>query len=175
MERNNRPRRAMGGPHGMGAGERARDFSGTMRRLLREMGRWRLSLIAVAALGVGSAAFSIIGPRKMGEVTTQIFTGLMSSLGGGPGIDYRRIGGMLVWLLGLYVLSAALSFAQHFIMTGVSQELSYALRGRLAAKVHRLPITSTASPSATCSAASPTTSIPWARASTRAFRRSSAP
>ena len=140
MERNNRPRRAMGGPHGMGAGERARDFSGTMRRLLREMGRWRLRLIAVAALGVGSAAFSIIGPRKMGEVTTQIFTGLMSSLGGGPGIDYRRIGGMLVWLLGLYVLSAALSFAQHFIMTGVSQELSYALRGRLAAKVHRLPM-----------------------------------
>ena len=140
MERNNRPRRGMGGPRGMGAGERAKDFSGTMRRLLREMGRWRLSLIAVAALGVGSAAFSIIGPRKMGEVTTQIFTGLMSSLGGGPGIDYRRIGGMLVWLLGLYVLSAALSFAQHFIMTGVSQELSYALRGRLAAKVHRLPM-----------------------------------
>ena len=56
MERNNRPRRAMGGPHGMGAGERAKDFSGTMRRLLREMGRWRLSLIAVAVLGVGRAS-----------------------------------------------------------------------------------------------------------------------
>ena len=140
MERNNRPRRAMGGPHGMGAGERAKDFSGTMRRLLREMGRWRLSLIAVAALGVGSAAFSIIGPRKMGEVTTQIFTGLVSRLGGGPGIDYGRIGVLLLWLLGLYVVSAALSFAQHFIMTGVSQKLSYSLRGRLAAKVHRLPM-----------------------------------
>ena len=140
MERNNRPRRAMGGPHGMGAGERAKDFSGTMRRLLREMGRWRLSLIAVAVLGVGSAAFSIIGPRKMGEVTTQIFAGLMSRLGGGPGIDYGRIGVLLLWLLGLYVVSAALSFAQHFIMTGVSQKLSYSLRGRLAAKVHRLPM-----------------------------------
>ena len=140
MERNNRPRRGMGGPRGMGAGERAKDFSGTMRRLLREMGRWRLSLIAVAALGVGSAAFSIIGPRKMGEVTTQIFTGLMSRLGGGPGIDYGRIGALLLWLLGLYVLSAALGFAQHFIMTGVSQKLSYSLRGRLAAKVHRLPM-----------------------------------
>lgn len=140
MERNNRPRRGMGGPHGMGAGERAKDFSGTMRRLLREMGRWRLSLIAVAALGVGSAAFSIIGPKKMGEVTTQIFTGLVSRLGGGPGIDYGRIGVLLLWLLGLYVVSAALSFAQHFIMTGVSQKLSYSLRGRLAAKVHRLPM-----------------------------------
>ena len=140
MERNNRPRRAMGGPHGMGAGERAKDFSGTMRRLLREMGRWRVSLIAVAVLGVGSAAFSIIGPRKMGEVTTQIFTGLVSRLGGGPGIDYGRIGVLLLWLLGLYVVSAALSFAQHFIMTGVSQKLSYSLRGRLAAKVHRLPM-----------------------------------
>ena len=140
MERNNRPRRGMGGPHGMGAGERAKDFSSTMRRLLREMGRWRLSLIAVAVLGVGSAAFSIIGPRKMGEVTTQIFTGLVSRLGGGPGIDYGRIGVLLLWLLGLYVVSAALSFAQHFIMTGVSQKLSYSLRGRLAAKVHRLPM-----------------------------------
>ena len=140
MERNNRPRRAMGGPHGMGAGESAKDFSGTMRRLLREMGRWRLSLIAVAVLGVGSAAFSIIGPKKMGEVTTQIFAGLVSRLGGGPGIDYGRIGVLLLWLLGLYVVSAALSFAQHFIMTGVSQKLSYSLRGRLAAKVHRLPM-----------------------------------
>ncbi|MBS1332221.1 MAG: ABC transporter ATP-binding protein [Christensenellaceae bacterium] len=130
----------MGGPHGMGAGERAKDFSGTMRRLLREMGRWRLSLIAVAVLGVCSAAFSIIGPKKMGEVTTQIFTGLVSRLGGGPGIDYGRIGVLLLWLLGLYVVSAALSFAQHFIMTGVSQKLSYSLRGRLAAKVHRLPM-----------------------------------
>ena len=111
-----------------------------MRRLLREMGRWRLSLIAVAVLGVGSAAFSIIGPKKMGEVTTQIFTGLVSRLGGGPGIDYGRIGVLLLWLLGLYVVSAALSFAQHFIMTGVSQKLSYSLRGRLAAKVHRLPM-----------------------------------
>ncbi len=140
MEKSNRPRRGMGGPHGMGAGERAKDFSGTMRRLLREMGRWRWSLIAVALLGVGSAAFSIIGPKKMGEVTTQIFAGLMSRLGGGPGIDYGRIGALLLWLLGLYVVSAALSFAQHFIMTGVSQKLSYSLRGRLAAKVHRLPM-----------------------------------
>ena len=140
MEKSNRPRRGMGGPHGMGAGERAKDFSGTMRRLLREMGRWRWSLIAVALLGVGSAAFSIIGPRKMGEVTTQIFAGLMSRLGGGPGIDYGRIGVLLLWLLALYVVSAALSFAQHFIMTGVSQKLSYSLRGRLAAKVHRLPM-----------------------------------
>ena len=140
MEKSNRPRRGMGGPHGMGAGERAKDFSGTMRRLLREMGRWRLSLIAVALLGVGSAAFSIIGPRKMGEVTTQIFAGLMSRLGGGPGIDYGRIGALLAWLAVLYVVSAALGFAQHFIMTGVSQKLSYSLRGRLAAKVHRLPM-----------------------------------
>ena len=140
MEKSNRPRRGMGGPHGMGAGERAKDFSGTMRRLLREMGRWRVSLIAVALLGVGSAAFSIIGPKKMGEVTTQIFTGLMSRLGGGPGIDYGRIGALLAWLVALYVVSAALSFAQHFIMTGVSQKLSYSLRGRLAAKVHRLPM-----------------------------------
>ena len=76
MERNNRPRRAMGGPHGMGAGERAKDFSGTMRRLLREMGRWRWSLIAVALLGVGSAAGSSgKAPRRSTGASACCFCG----------------------------------------------------------------------------------------------------
>lgn len=144
MERkSNRPRRGPmgGGPHGpMGMGERANDFKGTLRKLLSRMAQYKWSLLAVIVLSVGSALFSIIGPKKMGEITTEIFSGLMSRLGGGPGIDYGHIGMLLLWLLGLYVLSALLSFLQHFIMTGISQKLSYSLRQQLAAKVHRLPM-----------------------------------
>ncbi|MCI6378143.1 MAG: ABC transporter ATP-binding protein/permease [Clostridiales bacterium] len=124
----------------MGTGERAKDFKGALRKLMKLMAQYKWSLIAVIALSVGSALFSIIGPKKMGEITTVIFSGLMSRLRGGEGVDYARIGALLLWLLGLYVLSAALSFAQHVIMTGVSQKLSYNLRKQLAAKVHRLPM-----------------------------------
>ena len=84
--------------------------------------------------------FSIVGPKKMGEITTVIFSGLMSKLQGGAGVDFGQIGSLLLFLLGLYVISAALSFIQGVIMTGVSQKLSYNLRKQLAAKVHRLPM-----------------------------------
>ncbi|MDO4350270.1 MAG: ABC transporter ATP-binding protein [Eubacteriales bacterium] len=141
MERRHNGPRRPGGPHGpMGTGERAKDFKGALRKLMKLMAQYKWSLIAVIALSVGSALFSIIGPKKMGEITTVIFSGLMSRLRGGEGVDYARIGALLLWLLGLYVLSAALSFAQHVIMTGVSQKLSYNLRKQLAAKVHRLPM-----------------------------------
>ncbi|MCI5957228.1 MAG: ABC transporter ATP-binding protein/permease [Clostridiales bacterium] len=137
--RHNGPRRhGPGGP--MGTGERAKDFRGTLRKLLQRLAQYKWSLIAVIALSVGSALFSIIGPKKMGEITTVIFSGLLSRLRGGEGVDYARIGTLLVWLLGLYVLSAALNFAQHVMMTGVSQKLGYSLRKQLAAKVHRLPM-----------------------------------
>ncbi len=141
MERRHNGPRRPGGPHGpMGTGERAKDFKGALRKLMKLMAQYKWSLIAVIALSVGSALFSIIGPKKMGEITTVIFSGLMSRLRGGEGVDYARIGALLLWLLGLYVLSAALSFAQHVIMTVVSQKLSYNLRKQLAAKVHRLPM-----------------------------------
>lgn len=144
MERkHDRSRRAGGprGPHGhMGMGERAKDFGGTFRKLMHHLARYRFGLIAVIVLSVGSAVFSIIGPKKMGQITTEIFSGLVSRLSGGAGIDYGRIGGLLLWLLGLYVISALLSFLQSFVMTGISQKLSYSLRQQLAAKVHRLPM-----------------------------------
>ncbi len=144
MERsNNQPRRRgpMGGPRGrMGAGERAKDFGGTLRKLMKYMAQFKWGLALAVILSVGSAVFSIIGPKKMGAITTEIFSGLMSRIQGGAGIDYNRIGSLLLWLLGLYLLSAVLSFLQHYIMTGLSQKLSYDLRSQLAAKVHRLPM-----------------------------------
>ncbi len=139
MERkHNAPRRGPGMPPGVG--ERAKDFSGTLRKLSKQLGRFRISLAGVVALSAGSAVFSIIGPKKMGEITTEIFAGLMRRLSGGSGIDYEQIARLLLVLLGLYALSALMSFLQSFIMAGVSQRLSYDLRKRLAAKVHRLPM-----------------------------------
>lgn len=130
-----------GGMHGpMGAGEKAKDFKGTFRKLVSHLAKYRWSLVMVIVLSVGSALFSIVGPKKMGEITTVIFSGLMSKLQGGAGVDFGQIGSLLLFLLGLYVISAALSFIQGVIMTGVSQKLSYNLRKQLAAKVHRLPM-----------------------------------
>ena len=143
MQDNKRQRRPrMGGPggHGPMMGEKARDFKGTLRKLLSSMRRYRVTLIVVMALAAASSLFSIIGPKKMGEVTTEIFTGLMGVLSGGPGVDFGAVGGLLLFLLGLYGVSALLSFFQGYVMSGITQRVSYQFRKELAAKVHRLPM-----------------------------------
>ncbi|MEG2950738.1 MAG: ABC transporter ATP-binding protein [Clostridia bacterium] len=134
----------MGGGHGpggpVGPGEKAKDFKGTFRKLLSHLSKYKGSLVLVILLSIGSALFAIIGPKKMGEITTEIFGGLMSKLSGGAGVDFTKIGALLLWLLGLYIMSTLLGFAQNIIMTGVSQKLSYSLRKQLATKVHHLPM-----------------------------------
>lgn len=143
MKNNKHPRGGMGPGPGHGPGgpaEKPRDFKGTFSKLLKKMSKYRFGLLAVIVLSIGSALFSIIGPKRMGEITTVIYTGLMSRLGGGAGIDFAQIGRLLLILLGLYVISALLSYIQGFIMTGISQKLCYNLRKQLAAKVHRLPM-----------------------------------
>ncbi|MBE5801318.1 MAG: ABC transporter ATP-binding protein [Clostridiales bacterium] len=138
MQRRGNMRRGPGGP--MGMTERAKDFKGTFLKLVRFMAQYKWSLLGVVVLAVGSALFSIIGPKKMGEITTEIFSGMMSRMSGGAGIDYGKIGGLLLWLLGLYAFSALLSFLQSLLMTGMSQKVSYGLRQQLAAKIHRMPM-----------------------------------
>lgn len=145
MSKDSRPsmrmRGAMGRGHGpFGSGEKAKDFKGTFRKLMIQLGKYRYSVLMVMILSAGSAIFSVIGPKKMGEITTAIYTGLMGTISGGAGIDFVKISELLLWLLGLYVVSAFLSFLQSFVMSGVSQRLSYSLRKQLAAKVHRLPM-----------------------------------
>lgn len=137
------PRRGPGGPGPMGGGmpgEKPKDFKGTFRKLLTFLGAYRFTLVLVIVLAAGSALFGIIGPKKMGAITTEIFSGLMGKLQGGPGVDFAHIGQLLLWLLGLYLLSSLLAFLQGFLMSGISQKLSYQLRKQLAGKVHRLPM-----------------------------------
>ena len=122
-----RPRGPMGG-HGMrGSGEKAKDFKGTMRRLVSYLAKYRLSIIIVLIFAIGSVTFSVIGPKILGKATTEIFNGLVSKVSGnGTGIDFDAIKRILITLILLYVVSAVLSFIQGFIMSGISQKV---LRG----------------------------------------------
>ncbi|NLO85446.1 MAG: ABC transporter ATP-binding protein [Clostridiales bacterium] len=141
MERKRNRPAGRGGPHGgMGAGEKPKDFKGTFKKLTTLMSKYKWGLLLVVLLSMGSALFSIVGPKKMGEITTVIFNGLMSKLGGGTGVDFTKLAELLLWLLGLYAISSLLSLIQGMIMAQISQKVSYNLRKDLAAKVHRMPM-----------------------------------
>lgn len=136
-----RPRGPMGG-HGMrGSGEKAKDFKGTMRRLVSYLAKYRLSIIIVLIFAIGSVTFSVIGPKILGKATTEIFNGLVSKVSGnGTGIDFDAIKRILITLILLYVVSAVLSFIQGFIMSGISQKVAYNLRDELVKKINKLPM-----------------------------------
>lgn len=131
------------GPMGksMGAGQKANDFKGTMRKLIAYLSKFKISIILVIVFAIGSASFSIVGPKILGKATTKIFEGLVSKVSGGNvGIDFNAIGKILTFLLFLYLISALFSFIQGFIMSGISQKVSYNLRKEISAKFDRLPM-----------------------------------
>ncbi len=136
--RQNRPK----GPHGMGKGpaEKAKDFKGTFRKLLGKLGQFKIQVIAVLIFAIGSTVFNIVGPKILGRATTELAKGLMRMIRGNGGIDFTKIGHILLFLLGLYVLSAVFSFIQGWIMTGVSQRMCYGLRKDVSGKLNKLPI-----------------------------------
>ncbi|HEL3271387.1 TPA: ABC transporter ATP-binding protein, partial [Clostridioides difficile] len=125
----------------MGAGQKANDFKGTMRKLIAYLSKFKISIILVIVFAIGSASFSIVGPKILGKATTKIFEGLVSKVSGGNvGIDFNAIGKILTFLLFLYLISALFSFIQGFIMSGISQKVSYNLRKEISAKLDRLPM-----------------------------------
>ena len=135
-------RRGPGG-HGsrMAPGEKAKDFKGTMKKLLKELNAFKVGLIAVLIAAIASAAFSIVGPKILGKVTTKIFEGIVDKLSGtGTGIDFDAIGKILLFLIGLYIVSALFQLMQSYIMSGVSQKMCYNLRTKLISKVNRMPM-----------------------------------
>ena len=136
-------RRGMHHGHGPGGpmmpGEKARDFKGTTGKLLRYMGSYRYGLIAVLIFAIGGTAFNIAGPKILSKATTELFNGLMAKVSGTGGIDFEKIGRILLYLLGVYLLSACLSFVQGLIMTGISQKLCYRFRKEISMKIHRMP------------------------------------
>lgn len=120
--------------------EKAKDFRGTMKKLLVYLGKYKFALAMVAVFAVGSTVFNIIGPKILGNATTEIFNGLVGKVSGGPGIDFDAIGKILLTLLGLYVCSALFAFIQGYIMTGISQKLTYRMRKEISEKISRMPM-----------------------------------
>lgn len=128
----------MGGP-GM-RGEKARDFSGSMKKIIRYLGKYKFRFLLMFIFAVASTIFSIVGPKILGKATTELFNGLVAKINGTGGIDFGRITQILLWTLGLYLCSAAFSFIQGFIMTGISNDATYSLRKDISKKIHRLPL-----------------------------------
>ena len=127
------------GGHGM-PGEKAKDFKGTMKKLMSYLGMYKIPFLFVAIFAIGSTIFNILGPKILGKATTEIFNGLVGKISGGAGIDFDKIGRILILLMGLYVCSALFSFIQGYIMTGVSQKLTYRMRKEISEKINRLPM-----------------------------------
>ena len=131
------PRR---GPHGRMAGEKARDFWGSIGKLVGYLGKYKLPILVVMIMAVGSTLFNVVGPKVLGEATTTLANGLTAKIAGTGGIDYAAIGKILLVVLGLYLVSSLLSFAQGWVMSGVVQKLSHQLRCEIEAKINRLPM-----------------------------------
>ncbi|MBS6280616.1 MAG: ABC transporter ATP-binding protein [Lachnospiraceae bacterium] len=131
-------------PHGHGnggvAGEKARDFKGTMKKLMSYLANYKIAIFFVAVFAVGSTIFNIVGPKILGKATTEIFNGLVGKVSGGNGINFGKIGQILLGLLFLYLCSALFSFVQGYIMTGISQKLTYRMRKEISEKINRLPV-----------------------------------
>lgn len=128
------------GGHGPMMVEKAKDFRGTMKKLLSYLGRYKIALVMVAVFAIGSTVFNIVGPKILGNATTEIFNGLVGKVSGGAGIDFDAIGKILVTLLCLYVCSALFAFIQGYIMTGISQKLTYRMRKEISEKISRMPM-----------------------------------
>ena len=130
-----------GGPMAMMKGESARDFKGTMKKLIGYMGAYKGVTLLVIVLAIASTVFSIFGPRILGNATTKLFEGVMGQIAGtGLGIDFDAIGQILLTALGLYVLSAILGYVQGWIVTGVAVDITYRFRRDIAAKINRMPL-----------------------------------
>ncbi|MEG0765300.1 MAG: ABC transporter ATP-binding protein [Pseudoflavonifractor sp.] len=138
------PRRGPMGGHGPGGrmmpGEKAKNFKGTIGKLLAYMGRYKIALVLIGIFAIGSTAFSVIGPKIMGQATSEIFAGLMAKMQGSGGINFGRIGQILIFLLCLYLASAAFSFVQGWLMSGISQKMAYRMRREISEKIHRMPM-----------------------------------
>ena len=132
--------RKRGPMHGPMQTEKAKDFKGTFKKLWGYLSIYKIGLIIVAIFAIASTIFSIVGPKILGNATTELFNGLVSKVSGGAGIDFHKIAQILLFLLCLYILSMIFSYVQGFIMSGISQKLTYRLRKEISEKINRMPL-----------------------------------
>jgi ATP-binding cassette subfamily B protein len=124
----------------MGPGEKPRDFRGTMAKLVRYLDAYRVAIVIVLLFAAGSTVFSIVGPKILGKATTKLFEGVMAQIAGTGSIDFGYIGQIILTTLGLYLLSAAFSYVQGWIMTDVAMKVTYRFRRDIAEKINRMPL-----------------------------------
>ena len=131
-----------GGPgmHGMMAGEKAKDFSGTMAKLIGYLGNYVWLILFVWVLAIVSTIFTILGPKLLGQATDVLFTGLMAKIAGSGNIDFSRIGEIILYLVALYVTSAVFMYLQGFVMSGITAKVTFRLRNNISEKMHNLPL-----------------------------------
>ena len=132
----------MGGHRGRGMqpGEKAKDFKGAMKRLFQYMERYKFRFVLMFIFAIAGTVFNIVGPKILGKATTELFSGLVAKVNGTGSIDFGKIGYILLWTLGLYVTSACFSFIQGYVMTGISNDVTYNLRKDISKKFSRLPM-----------------------------------
>ena len=135
-------RRQVGGPgHRPMVVEKANDFKGTTKKLIKDyLSKYKIALIIVIIFAIGSTIFQVVGPKILGNATTEIFNGIISKLSGGVGINFGNILKILLTLLTLYIVSALFSLIHGFLMTGISQKLTYKLRNDIVIKINKLPM-----------------------------------
>ena len=139
MSEQRRRKGPMGG-RGMQPTEKAKDFKGAMAKLFRYMGRYKFRFMLMFVFAVAGTVFNIVGPKILGKATTELYKGLVAKVNGTGGIDFEKIGMILLWTLGLYLASALFSFIQGFVMTGISNDVTYNLRKDISKKINRLPM-----------------------------------
>jgi ATP-binding cassette subfamily B protein len=130
----------MGPMGGMMKGEKAKDFKGTMRKLIGYLGAYKIAIAVILVVSAGSTVFSIVGPKILGRATTKLFEGVVAKIAGTGSIDFPGIGRIILAVLGLYALSAAFSYVQGWIMADVSMKITYRLRRDIAEKINRMPL-----------------------------------
>lgn len=141
MAENNRTKHGpMGGPPGARPTEKAKNFKGTFKKLLKYLAEYKFMIAVVMIAAVLSTIFNIVGPKVLGNITTEIYSGVMKMIAGTGGIDFNAVGKIVVILLAIYVISAVFSYIQSFVMVGVGQRFTYRLRKGISEKINKLPI-----------------------------------
>ena len=128
------------GPPGMGGGEKAKDFKGTISKLVGYSRKYLPAVIVVMVIAVFSTVFNVVCPKVLGKATTALSEGIMRKINGIGGIDFTYIGKILLFCMGLYLLSVLFNFTQGIIMTGVTQKLCYKMRKDVSEKINRMPL-----------------------------------
>lgn len=139
-ENKRRPGMGHGPGAGMVPGEKAKNFKGTVAQLIKYMGNYKLGALVVLIFAIASTVFSIVGPKILGKATTELFNGLVNKVSGQGSIDFDKIGKILLFLLGVYLISALCSFVQGWIMSGITQKICFRFREDISKKINRMPM-----------------------------------